>query len=34
MIIVKESIEVSEIKNMLGNFFTDMVKGIFNIEKK
>ena len=26
MIIIKESIEVSEIKNMLGNFFTDMVK--------
>lgn len=34
MIIIKESIEVSEIKNMLGNFFTDMVKGVVDIEKK
>lgn len=33
MIIIKESIEVSEIKNMLGNFFTDMVKGVVDIEK-
>ncbi len=33
MIIIKESIEVSEIKNMLGNFFTDMVKGVIDIEK-
>ncbi|TVL37575.1 hypothetical protein A9X84_06370 [Brachyspira hyodysenteriae] len=33
MIIIKESIKVSEIKNMLGNFFTDMVKGVVDIEK-
>ncbi|HJH55614.1 DUF5674 family protein [Brachyspira hyodysenteriae] len=33
MIIIKEGIEVSEIKNMLGNYFTDMVKGVVDIEK-
>ena len=33
MIIIKESIEVSEIKNMLGNFFTDMVKGVVKKKK-
>ena len=34
MIIVKESIRIDEVKNMLGNFFTDMVKGVVDVEKK
>ena len=34
MIIVKESIRIDEVKNMLGNFFTDMVKGVVYVEKK
>lgn len=33
MIIIKESIKIDEVKNMLGNFFTDMVKGVVDIEK-
>ncbi len=34
MIIVKESIRIDEVKNMLGNFFTDMLKGVVDVEKK
>ena len=34
MIIIKDSIDLEEIKNMLGNFFPEMVKGVVDIEKK
>ena len=34
MIIIKESIKIDEVKNMLGNFFTDMVNGVVDIRKK
>ena len=34
MIIIKYSIDLEEIKNMLGNFFPEMVKGVVDIEKK
>lgn len=33
MIIIKDSIDLEEIKNMLGNFFPEMVKGVVDIEK-
>lgn len=34
MIIIKDSIDLEEIKSMLGNFFPEMVKGVVDIEKK
>ena len=34
MIIIKYSIDLEEIKNMLGNIFPEMVKGVVDIEKK
>lgn len=34
MIIIKDSIDLEEIKNMLGNFFPEMVKGVVDIKKK
>ncbi len=33
MVIIKDSINLEEIKNMLGNFFPEMVKGVVGIEK-
>ena len=34
MVIIKDSIKIDEVRNMLGNFFIDMVKGVVDVEKR